>query len=155
MFQAAHQFDRIPELELLCIRSAVKHFAAEQDEGLLFLNVCPQSLLNYAEEISSLTLLLQQRGLQPANVVLEISERFPIDNTMQFLTLLGHLKELGYSIAIDDLGSGYSGLKLWSEIRPHYVKIDRSEEHTSELQSRENLVCRLLLEKKKKTQTTY
>lgn len=125
MFQAAHQFDRIPELELLCIRSAVQHFAAEQSEGLLFLNVCPQSLLNYAEEISSLTLLLQQRGLQPANVVLEISERFPIDNTAQFLTLLSHLKELGYSIAIDDLGSGYSGLKLWSEIRPHYVKIDR------------------------------
>src|SRR5690606_41305802 len=30
-------------------------------------------------------------------------------------------------------------------------KIDRSEEHTSELQSRENLVCRLLLEKKNKT----
>src|SRR5690606_40109625 len=29
--------------------------------------------------------------------------------------------------------------------------LDRSEEHTSELQSRENLVCRLLLEKKKKT----
>src|SRR5690606_40799112 len=28
---------------------------------------------------------------------------------------------------------------------------DRSEEHTSELQSRENLVCRLLLEKKKRT----
>src|SRR5690606_41850451 len=31
---------------------------------------------------------------------------------------------------------------------------DRSEEHTSELQSRENLVCRLLLEKKKKAQPT-
>src|SRR5690606_40080896 len=29
------------------------------------------------------------------------------------------------------------------------VPVDRSEEHTSELQSRENLVCRLLLEKKK------
>src|SRR5436309_7694194 len=34
-------------------------------------------------------------------------------------------------------------------------KVRRSEEHTSELQSRENLVCRLLLEKKKKnTKTT-
>src|SRR5690606_41185661 len=32
----------------------------------------------------------------------------------------------------------------------HYVNVARSEEHTSELQSRENLVCRLLLEKKKK-----
>src|SRR5436309_12598448 len=35
----------------------------------------------------------------------------------------------------------------WEQHRP------RSEEHTSELQSRENLVCRLLLEKKKKTKT--
>src|SRR5690606_42128679 len=33
--------------------------------------------------------------------------------------------------------------------RRHYVVDVRSEEHTSELQSRENLVCRLLLEKKK------
>src|SRR2546430_12567188 len=33
--------------------------------------------------------------------------------------------------------------------------IERSEEHTSELQSQSNLVCRLLLEKKKKKQTTY
>src|SRR5690606_40830065 len=32
---------------------------------------------------------------------------------------------------------------------PEYVSLSRSEEHTSELQSRENLVCRLLLEKKK------
>src|SRR5690606_40441811 len=44
------------------------------------------------------------------------------------------------------------------EMGPTFVKlgqilatrVDRSEEHTSELQSRENLVCRLLLEKKKK-----
>src|SRR5690606_41951204 len=36
----------------------------------------------------------------------------------------------------------------------NYRRDDRSEEHTSELQSRENLVCRLLLEKKTQTQTT-
>ena len=38
---------------------------------------------------------------------------------------------------------------------PHFVKrfVCRSEEHTSELQSRQYLVCRLLLEKKKKTTT--
>src|SRR2546430_5611448 len=34
------------------------------------------------------------------------------------------------------------------------VKAMRSEEHTSELQSQSNLVCRLLLEKKKNTQTS-
>src|SRR5688572_32375103 len=36
----------------------------------------------------------------------------------------------------------------------HSVNIGRSEEHTSELQSQSNLVCRLLLEKKKKTPTS-
>src|SRR3982750_4972532 len=35
----------------------------------------------------------------------------------------------------------------------HRVRLDRSEEHTSELQSRSDLVCRLLLEKKKKNTT--
>src|SRR5690606_40619017 len=40
---------------------------------------------------------------------------------------------------------------VWIRIFPHmaYTKKPRSEEHTSELQSRENLVCRLLLDKKK------
>src|SRR5438270_6159816 len=37
--------------------------------------------------------------------------------------------------------------ELWAEVRE--VAADRSEEHTSELQSQSNLVCRLLLEKKK------
>src|SRR5690606_41598154 len=36
-------------------------------------------------------------------------------------------------------------------VRPAGAEVDRSEEHTSELQSRENLVCRLLLEKKKRS----
>src|SRR5690606_22031424 len=53
-------------------------------------------------------------------------------------------------------GSAYgldaaSGVMAWLEERGRGVRVGpRSEEHTSELQSRENLVCRLLLEKKKK-----
>src|SRR3712207_8787353 len=39
---------------------------------------------------------------------------------------------------------------LWDQVRAVMVLILRSEEHTSELQSRQYLVCRLLLEKKKK-----
>src|SRR5690606_41180331 len=42
---------------------------------------------------------------------------------------------------------GRTAASLVAEVRP---QVSRSEEHTSELQSREKLVCRLLLEKKKK-----
>src|SRR5207302_9867032 len=48
--------------------------------------------------------------------------------------------------AEDDLLGGAAG----KEDGHHVDELLRSEEHTSELQSRENLVCRLLLEKKKK-----
>src|SRR2546422_2963185 len=49
--------------------------------------------------------------------------------------------------AEDDSEHGEEGAKL---VRPNFFQADRSEEHTSELQSRLHLVCRLLLEKKKK-----
>src|SRR3989442_11638358 len=52
------------------------------------------------------------------------------------------------------------GRELWIDLQPTVgvavrlvTQVDRSEEHTSELQSRPHLVCRLLLEKKKKTRT--
>src|SRR5690606_41183701 len=50
----------------------------------------------------------------------------------------------------NDVGGIDIFLKDVNDIEKETPEIDRSEEHTSELQSRENLVCRLLLEKKKK-----
>jgi diguanylate cyclase (GGDEF)-like protein len=41
------------------------------------------------------------------------------------LKTIGHYRKLGFNIAIDDLGAGYSGLKQWSELQPDFVKIDR------------------------------
>src|SRR2546429_1891432 len=53
--------------------------------------------------------------------------------------------------SMDDFGTGHSSLTYLTQLPLNQLKIDRSEEHTSELQSRLHLVCRLLLEKKKKT----
>ena len=125
MFQAAQQFGKVPELESLCLRSAAFHFAQSQLTGLLFLNFSPQSLDSYASEVGELTERLQAVGVRPEHVVLEVSERFPVTHMPSFIDQIGRLKQLGYGIAIDDLGTGYSGLKLWSEIKPDYVKIDR------------------------------
>src|SRR5690606_39896646 len=54
------------------------------------------------------------------------------------------------AILIDAVGGGRLPAGRDVEVAPtRWHRLDRSEEHTSELQSRENLVCRLLLEKKK------
>src|SRR5690606_39992823 len=49
-----------------------------------------------------------------------------------------------------DKACGWLQFRIVCGVPLSLVDIERSEEHTSELQSRENLVCRLLLEKKKK-----
>src|SRR5258708_25786929 len=46
----------------------------------------------------------------------------------------------------------FANLKLLKSAVPHRISTVRSEEHTSELQSPDHLVCRLLLEKKQKAQ---
>src|SRR5436309_7740725 len=56
---------------------------------------------------------------------------------------------------VDDLACAGKGLLAMGRgCRDRHRRLGRSEEHTSELQSRENLVCRLLLEKKKKQKDT-
>src|SRR5690606_41277944 len=67
------------------------------------------------------------------------------------------LQLLGATLGGDELGLRGIDVGLDLELTRRAIgpaEHPRSEEHTSELQSRENLVCRLLLEKKKKTQRT-
>ena len=69
--------------------------------------------------------LLQTLGIPPSQVVIELTEQSPTDDFTLLDTALHHYRAMGFSIALDDLGAGYSSLRLWSELRPDYVKIDR------------------------------
>src|SRR2546427_5961061 len=69
------------------------------------------------------------------------------------LQILAHLLKEG-EVLIEELGDGsQEGVELDHRRVPRSTP-HRSEEHTSELQSQSNLVCRLLLEKKKKINNT-
>src|SRR5205807_7975200 len=68
----------------------------------------------------------------------------PVAEAAEELTRRGHVLEIGSPAAADERGLGERG------VRSEAAEDGRSEEHTSELQSPCNLVCRLLLEKKKK-----
>ena len=70
-------------------------------------------------------------------------------------------KNAGKQIPVDAIGAeikanyqNVEGIGFAYQVSTNFKKMDRSEEHTSELQSLTNLVCRLLLEKKKKQKHT-
>lgn len=125
LFAVARHAGRLSELEMACRKSACKAFSALGLQGKLFLNVSPESLLDPSHQPGRTLKLLQAFGIPPSQVVIELTEQSPTEDFALLDTALHHYRAMGFSIALDDLGAGYSSLRLWSELRPDYVKIDR------------------------------
>jgi len=125
LFAVARQAGRLSELEIACRQSACRRFNEQQLPGKLFLNVSPESLLETSHQPGRTLQLLQDFGIPPSQVVIELTEQTPTDDFQLLQNALHHYRAMGFSIALDDLGAGYSSLRLWSELRPDYVKIDR------------------------------
>ena len=57
-------------------------------------------------------------------MIIELTENQPTYDYQLMREAVVHYRDMGFQIAIDDLGEGFSSLRLWSELRPDYVKID-------------------------------
>ena len=125
LFCVARQAGRLNELEIACRQSACKRFSEQALPGKLFLNVSPESLLETTHQPGRTLQMLREYGIAPSQIVIELTEQAPTDDFQLLQTALHHYRDMGFSIALDDLGAGYSSLRLWSELRPDYVKIDR------------------------------
>lgn len=125
LFAVARHAGRLTELEIACRESACRRFSQQQLDGKLFLNVSPESLLEPQYQSGQTLKLLQHLGIPASQVVIELTEQTPTDDFQLLYNALHHYRDMGFSIALDDLGAGYSSLRLWSELRPDYVKIDR------------------------------
>ena len=125
LFGAAIDFGKLHDLELMCRRLSLLKYAELGLEGKLFLNVSA-SLLSTPEYTKGLTSqLLDHLNIPKENIVIELSEQHPFDKAGLTQSAVEHYRSMGFTIAIDDYGTGYSGMKLWSQVRPEYIKIDR------------------------------
>lgn len=125
LFACAQALRQLPELERLCRRKAIASFARLELQGCLFLNVSPFALVESERGQEEMLQQLSAAGLTVDRVVIEVTEGQRIEDESLFQKTISYYRDLGFQIAIDDLGSGYSGLKQWSELRPDIVKIDR------------------------------
>ena len=90
----------------------------------LFFNVVPASMYDPDFQGASLIQMLEGLGLGPDRIVLEISEKYAIENYTLFVESLHNFTDMGFSIAVDDIGAGYSGLEKVAHIKPKYLKFD-------------------------------
>jgi diguanylate cyclase (GGDEF)-like protein len=124
-FDIAQQIGHVHQLDVLCVENALR-LAPELRSGvLLFLNLSPLTLDLDAEADAWLGPAVKRAGLKPQAVVVEVTERFG-GRTERVIKRLARLREQGFKIAVDDVGTGNSGLEILSKIDAEFVKLDRS-----------------------------
>jgi diguanylate cyclase (GGDEF)-like protein len=70
--------------------------------------------------------IIQRSGIDPASLVLEITESVVIQDSVASATLLRQIKDLGVQLHMDDFGTGYSSLSCLHQFPLDGLKIDRS-----------------------------
>lgn len=69
---------------------------------------------------------LEETGIRPANLTLEVTESLAINDMDRMKEILNNIKALGVKIALDDFGTGYSSLNHIREIPFDIIKVDQS-----------------------------
>ncbi len=88
-------------------------------------NVSPRQLLEETF-VAHVEAVLEETGLPPERLTLEMTESVLIDNGDETLRTLTRLRDLGVRLAIDDFGTGYSSLSYLHRFPVDVLKIDRS-----------------------------
>jgi len=124
LFRTARDFGLDDELDQAARLRTLQEYLAQSSPKHLFINVSTE-VLERLKSWKQCIRLFEQLEIPMDQVVIEITEQTPIQDTKQFIHNIDRYRDQGFQIALDDLGTGYNGLKLWSELRPEFVKIDK------------------------------
>ncbi|MDR2581407.1 MAG: GGDEF domain-containing protein [Fibromonadaceae bacterium] len=146
LFKISDRIDMSWELETLCRTKALESAKYMNTEKKLFLNVNPNTIHDAEFKKGFTKDRLDEYGLDISNIVFEITERVAIADPNTFLNLIEHYREQNYVIAIDDVGSGYSGLNAINSIMPDIIKLDRSLIRDVDKDETKRFLCKAMID---------
>ncbi|OGO80527.1 MAG: hypothetical protein A2Y21_11715 [Clostridiales bacterium GWC2_40_7] len=124
LFEFARVLGKLWDLELLCRIKALDSISGYNPSFNIFLNVDPHIIDDEKFRKGFTKDFLKEYNINPDSIVFEITEKNSVKDIAGFKKVIENYKDQGYKIAIDDMGSGFSGLKLITEIHPHFIKLD-------------------------------
>ncbi len=143
LFASASSLNMQNRVDLACIRAALAE-APMLGEADLFVNVLIGTLLDRAG-MAALSEAVREAGVDPESVVLEFSEREPVTDLARLQRIAAEVRSSGFRIAVDDAGAGHASMRVIAELRPEFIKVDRSLIHAIDSdRARRALVVALL-----------
>lgn len=115
------------EFEYACLVAAMRTWGQMSVPGRLFVNVSAAALMQLVQMRGPDTLLelIAGMGILPRMLVLEITEHERVEDMDALADMVAQIHMSGVSLALDDFGDGRSSLRLWSQLKPEVVKIDK------------------------------
>lgn len=125
----AEQFGIITRIDEWGLVTACKQCKHWQDMGLPPIKVSvnmSQAQFQRTDVFASVTRALEETGLEPKYLEIEVTETMAMTDVDHTVDVLGRIHDLGVSISMDDFGTGYSSLASLKTIPFDVLKIDRS-----------------------------
>ena len=115
-----HRLDRIGR------ESAVTGAAPWLGDADLYVNSDPTSILRPQVCLASTERVVHDSGIAPEQLVVEVVESQVASDRGHLVSILEHYRSLGWRVALDDVGAGWSSLSLLAAVRPDVVKLDKA-----------------------------
>jgi EAL domain-containing protein (putative c-di-GMP-specific phosphodiesterase class I) len=119
MLGAAEELATLHQVGRRVRNQAARDLLAAGDSTTFFVNLHPQDLLD--EDLVHPESALASVA---SHVVLEITERATLSSVDNLHVRIRDLRQLGFKIAVDDLGAGYSSLNNVATLEPEFIKLD-------------------------------
>ncbi|WML59218.1 EAL domain-containing protein [Neobacillus sp. PS2-9] len=126
LFSVARQTGLLYDLEMIVIEKVLEQIKAAKCRKDIFVNCTPLTLGNIRFTRDLKNLMQQYKDIPPRQITIEVTENDSIEGLKNFIYNIKMLRLMGYKIAMDDTGAGYSSLSIISDIMPDIIKIDRS-----------------------------
>ncbi|WP_284036765.1 EAL domain-containing protein [Neobacillus sp. 114] len=158
-YEFVGQSNQVFLFECFCRNISLKRFInrlkgnVRQRTSLLFINIHPNVLLDSNYQSGETLQLLSELGIEPNQVVFELTERSAVTDFVLFEKVLSNYRSQGYRIAIDDVGSGYNSLKTLIYLKPEFIKLDRSLIQNIDQNIEQQHLVKLIIEYAKQSST--
>lgn len=126
LLAAAREAGLTLQLDRHACRTAVAEAARHRVSTKLFVNVTPSAFYGGRRGVGEALRALERLRLSPHQIVFELIESEPVADWKKLKTILGRYRECGFQFALDDFGVAYSSPDTLYELRPDFVKLDRT-----------------------------
>ena len=125
LFFLAEAAGWLPQLDRVAREGAIAGAASWLGSADLYVNFSPAAVHRPEVDLAGTERLAQRGGLAPGQLVFEVVAEHALADRGHLLAVLEHHRSLGWRVALDDVGIGWSSLTLVTSVRPDVVKLGR------------------------------